>query len=407
MQLIYYVYLITLVAAAGPQPPLLPRLVPYVLPPLNILPEPAGFSQNISIRADDGDDHGLPNVIFQPLPGYQWDQDVTGDEYPHKTRVIDAWHTAMELAKAAKESIKELTPSHLEEQAKEVREKKKGKTRPNKTYVQARVRAWIAQQYPAYSQMFGAAIDQEVEPDDVVKQTWGAPQLVHNRLDKFLKNIGDPDAIGSPLRLDPDEDPLHWNRKKHPLYFTRHEKPEQTDGEKPCEKGTEAFTIRASELRDFETGKWKITQFEQNLMLLQQLKEGKKTKEEICTLKHSTTARVLLHEMLHLGFTLNLLPPGLHGDVVGYREAAENSLVGTGQVVNFSHLGADKGGSSELPDSYAWFGVYAFLNGLDACKGIHWNKNKNAEADSGCTDVWPQDETKPVHSDFTKYKKGQ
>ncbi|KAK7911603.1 hypothetical protein PG985_014084 [Apiospora marii] len=164
----------------------------------------------------------------------------------------------MELAKAAKESIKDVTPARLEEQAKEVRDKKKGK-KPTKPQVQAKVRTWIAQQFPAYTQLFGAAMEQGLVPDNELSQSWGAPQLIHDRLEKLLKNIGDPDAIGSPIWSDLSEDKLHWHRNKHPLYITRHENPERVNGDTPCEGGTQAFTDRASEMRDFETGQCPLT----------------------------------------------------------------------------------------------------------------------------------------------------
>lgn len=190
------------------------------------------------------------------MAGYQWDQDVTGNEYPSMSRVVDAWNTALKMATVARDSIKDITPDKLVAKGQELQNADNAKRKnPRKLTDQQKklgVRKWIAQQFPAYTQMFGAALDQTLLPDDQIKQDYGAPQLIHDRLDKLLMNLEDIDAVGRPLTIDGNQEDKYWKRNKLPLYFTKHENPHHVDGTEMCAEGTQAFVIQVAQFKELK-----------------------------------------------------------------------------------------------------------------------------------------------------------
>ncbi|KAI1639495.1 hypothetical protein F4809DRAFT_656928 [Biscogniauxia mediterranea] len=410
-----------LAAAAVPQPPLVPRL--FSPTDVRVLPhpvDPASLS-TIFARAGNPDDHTIPNAKFQGLNGYQWDEDVEGDKYPHTTRVINAWNTALEMATAARDSLKDLTPDALVAKAQQLQDadnaKRKKPRKLTDNQKKLGVRQWIASQFPAYTQMFGAALDQYLEDPATIPADYGAPKLIHDRFDKLLKNIENLDAVGRPITQDPKQPEEIWKRNKLPIYFTKHETPHDLDGNELC-GGTQAFVIRTKDFKELQAagaGKpddnaWVINfckdffELPVTSELLQDLKDGKKKKEDVCDIsKHDGTARVLLHEITHIGFTLNLDP---ETDMVGFDKAASNSVRSLGSKGNQTPRFSDKKiGSAEVSDGYAWFGVYSYLNALDACQGIHWAKTKAYEAEGGCIDTWPSGADKFVRNKWVGYDK--
>lgn len=120
---------------------------------------------------------------------------------------------------------------------------------------------------------------------------------------------------------------------------------------------------------------------------------------------HDSSARVLLNETKHIGWTINL---NTYPDWVGVDYVAQAAIhmkpgTNTMQITNSNHK---KEGLDEMLDAYAWlrvrmcshtsalknlagWQVYIFLNSLPQCQRIHWEKDKMHSALR--TNFWPPD----------------
>jgi hypothetical protein len=85
------------------------------------------------------------------MNGFLWDEQLAGNEYPQRTRVINAWNTAIEMATAARDSLKDFNPQALEAKGEEVQAIENSAKKRKLTINQKKlaVRKWIAKQHPA------------------------------------------------------------------------------------------------------------------------------------------------------------------------------------------------------------------------------------------------------------------
>ena len=85
------------------------------------------------------------------MNGFLWDEELAGDERPQRTRVINAWKTAMEMATAARDSLKDLNAQALAAKGEEVQRLEDGakKRKLGVNQKKLAVRKWIAKQHPA------------------------------------------------------------------------------------------------------------------------------------------------------------------------------------------------------------------------------------------------------------------
>ncbi|CAO2653741.1 Nn.00g031520.m01.CDS01 [Neocucurbitaria sp. VM-36] len=326
-------------------------------------------------------------AVFFNVKDWQWDQ--TYKNSPDMERVNAAWAMAWELVDSAINQLKK-----LEDDVVEYENSPSGHLEPNGLprapgSRNLAVRRYIALSDPAYTQMFGAD-----------RNSIG---LIHNTLPK-------QDAGG---------------RNNNLIYLTAIKKDaKQIDGTDGC-KGKEggkaqAFAAPVSGMKWWEEmtntvpkwrekgavaappeDAWSINFCEgffeaQDLTTqLQKLKDGA-DKSEICNLENlDSTARIVVHEWTHFPFTLwtNKWDASkvLKGDHVGWKQVASRSTKSSKRGHQPTNVGTY---SSLNADSYAWFAVYGYMNHLDGCAGVHWNRNPLYTAAECQIDVWPPSEKK-------------
>ncbi|KAI9670052.1 MAG: hypothetical protein M1817_004532 [Caeruleum heppii] len=245
----------------------------------------------------------------------------------------------------------------------------------------------IALKHLAYTQMFGADVDKL--------------SLVTTRWHRLLDNVENLNA---------------QYREGQLLYLTAsarlHDLSAGNNRPNLCDGGTEAVTLGAMNLEELNSAGinpvpveafvinfcprfFEMTRMSHQLYLLDQGTPG----AEICRLDRlDVTARVALHEMTHLPWTLNsnLKKPI---DTCGFFECAQNSVKlttknQTPQTDDFSISNAD---------SHAWMAIYNYFNSLDKCAGVQYRGPNELEFD--CTDAWPSGigKDKPVRWTWEKY----
>ncbi|KAH8810889.1 hypothetical protein F5884DRAFT_854262 [Xylogone sp. PMI_703] len=332
-----------------------------------------------------------PGTVWQGLAGSQWDD-------WKKDVVVKAWRNAITLASKAAVSLEAVAPggetfktfaASATDECEIIREDPRTLTKTAQKQYNLCYRKYLAQYSLAYGQFFGAE-----------------PRKIGDVVANFKKLVDQVEKLDAPERTDE-------------LYLTYGSSITVMGGDNQCVSGAQAVTIPASATAEVQGTSVPSTAIIIHLCddffsmgrLEDQLEklntEGNPHQATYCNLNNiDSTARVLLHEMTHLPWTLDTNRSDKVRDIIGYAAPGNtnfDALVSNSVVVTSKNQATITNFVTKNADSYAMTALYDYFNNLKECQGERYSGPNAANGGNCNADIWPNDIPKLVKTTWNNY----